>query len=67
MPELQYTYTVNISSWSRIHERQISLRFLEIILRVSQTWSFCLDFLNHRGGGMVFFIRFSSFLPYSVQ
>ncbi len=31
-----------------------------------QTWGFCMDFLNHREG-VWFSIRFSSFLPYSVQ
>jgi hypothetical protein len=36
-------------------------------LESSQTWGYCLDFLNHREGGVVFFIRFSSFLLYSVQ
>ncbi len=38
---------------SGIHESTVSLRFLCIILS-SQTWGFCMDFLNHREGGLVF-------------
>ncbi len=36
---------------SLIHERTISLRFLRNNLERSQTWSFCMDFLNNREGG----------------
>jgi hypothetical protein len=35
-------------------------------LASSLKWGFCMDFLNHREGGMVS-IRFSSFLLYNVQ
>jgi hypothetical protein len=44
-----------------IRECTMSLRFLGIILRVlSPVVGFCMDFLNHREGGV---IRFSSFHP----
>ncbi len=33
-------------------------------LESSQTWGFCMDFLNHMEGGIVFFISFSFFLLY---
>ena len=56
---------------SRIHERTISLRFLEWSqtssrffghnLESSQTWGFCMDFLYHREGGMVFTSVFPPF------
>ena len=47
----------------RIHERTITLRFLGILLRVLRL-EFCMDFLNHREGDVVLYIRFSSFLLY---
>jgi hypothetical protein len=50
--------------WSRIHERTVSLRFLGIICETSQTWGFCMDFLNHREGGKVFY---QIFLPSPLQ
>jgi hypothetical protein len=41
---------------SRIHGRTISLRFLSgHNLESSQTWGFCMDFLNHGQGGIVFY------------
>ncbi len=48
-------YTVHLPlvslSLSRIHERTIMLRFL----KSSQTWGFCMDFLNNWEGGMIFY------------
>ncbi len=43
--------------WSRIHERTISSRFLLSghNLESSQTWGFCMDFLNQQEGAMVFY------------
>jgi hypothetical protein len=40
--------------WNRIHERINLLRFLGINFDTSQTWGFCMDFLNYKEGGMVF-------------
>jgi hypothetical protein len=53
---------------SRIHESTV-FSFVEVSghkLEISQTGGFCMDFLHHREGGMVFF-QVSSFLLYNVQ
>ncbi len=90
----QFCKEFSEQSWSRIHERTISLRlysrytdpkrkisylqgvhrtilkpnsrtynFVEVSvhnLASFQTWGFCMDFLHHREGGMVFY-QISSF------
>ncbi len=48
----------------------MNVHFVEVSghnLESSQTWDFCMVFLNHRREGGRFSIRFSSFLLYSVQ
>jgi hypothetical protein len=60
-PLICYSYW----SRSRIHERTISLRFLGIIFRVLR-FEFSVWIFKTKGKGYGFFIRFSSFLLYSV-
>ncbi len=42
-------------NWSRIHERTIFVEVSGHNLESSQTWGFCMDFLNNREGDMGFY------------
>jgi hypothetical protein len=63
LPKLPYEEVLFLK---RIHELTISFGFLVTIYESSQTFGFCMNFLNYREGGMVLYIWFPPF-SFSVQ